>query len=341
VIRRTPAERYYKYLVIHPGCYDDQHIKDIAFELGLDYLGDWYIQWLRDRMRPPSPFHPEDETHTRSQQYLLREGLLKVFLPDKDMDKATRILSRPRWRELVETLILSRAPLPAIVHALRVRHSVVATEAAIRLYKYYYWDIDLLDSTEMRALLEMRYTGGLFTSSATPGADLSRLSQMPALEKSRYNDPRYAAARLPASPISAVIAQTNLGVMPKKVDVELVVSHTLAMASCRTLEAAYLGGPGGAQISQGFSAVAETMTRLKEAVVNPETNLREDLRRITVATTTVIVPTLRELTGGNHTVNIQPDAKPDADEIFEEDDDAIEGIDAAEFEDRDPADANS
>jgi len=338
VIRHSPAENYFKFLVIHPECYDNGHIKDVAFDLGLDYLGDWYIQWIRDRMRPPSPFYPEDSKHNKSFQYLLRENLVQAFLPDEPMKKATRILSRPRWRELVETLLIAQAPFDAVVHALRVRHRFVADDATIRLYKYFYWNIDLLDSTDMRALLELRYTGGFHPA----GEDKERLVQFPALSKNRHNDPRVVAARLPACPISSVLAQLHLGVMPKGVNMEAVVQTTLMTSSIKTLEGTVMGGQNGAQIAQGFAAVAETMTRLKESVVNPETNLREDLRRITVATTTAVVPTLRQLTNGNHTVNVQPDARPDEDEPpLDEEDDVIEGVDLADFEGVDPADANT
>lgn len=335
MIRHSPAENYFKYLVVHPECYDNGHIKEISFELGLDYIGDWYMGWLRQRMRPPHPFRPEDPKHEKSQQYLVREGLARAFLPDKHMEKATRILSRPRWRELVETLLISQAPHNAIVHALRVRHRFQCEDHTIRLYKFFYWNIDLLDSTDLRSLLEMRYTGGFHSV----GEDKERLAQFTALSKNRHNDPRVVAARLPASPISAQLAQISLGVIPKRVNLEQVVQTTMTVATFKSYEGTLLGGQNGSQISQGYGATAETMSRLKEAVSNPEANLRDDLQRITVATTSVVVPTLRELTGGNHTVNVLPDAKPDADEPLIEEEDELDGIDASEFEDRDPADA--
>jgi hypothetical protein len=336
MIRHSPAENYFKYLVIHPECYTDGHIKDVAIELGLDYIGDWYIQWLRHRMRPPVPFYPEDQCHAKSYQYLLRESLVQAFLPGKSMEKANRILSRPRWRELVETLLIAQAPFEAVVHALRVRHRFIADADAIRLYRFFYWNIDLLDSTQLRSLLELRYTGGFHSS----GEDREMLAQFPALSKNRHNDPRVIAARLPASPISSVIAQLGLGVMPKRLNLENVVQATMITSTLKTLEGTIMGGQNGAQISQGYGAVAETMSRLKEAVVNPETNLREDLKRITVATTPNVVPTLRQLTAGNHTVNVQPDPKPEEDILDDlDEEDVIEGVDASEFEGMDPADA--
>jgi hypothetical protein len=335
VIRHAPAENYFKFLVIHPECYDNGHIKDVAFELGLDYIGEWYIQWLRQRMRPPVPFYPEDRFHVRSYQYLLRENLVQAFLPDKSMEKATRILSRPRWRELVETLLIAQAPFEAVAHALRVRHRFVADADAIRLYKFFYWNIDLLDSTELRSLLDLRYNGGF----NTVGEDKERLAQFSSLSKHRHNDPRVVAARLPASPISSVIAQLGLGVIPKNVNLESVVQAAMMTSTLKVLEGTIMGGQNGSQISQGYSAVAETMARLKDAVVNPEANLREDLRRITVATTPTVVPILHQLTAGNHTVNVQPEARPDDDEPLDEEEDVIEGVDASEFEGMDPADA--
>lgn len=250
---------------------------------------------------------------------------MKVFRPTPAMKRAYKILAKPRLRELVETLLISHAPFEVVVHGLHVRHNFQSDEETIRLFKHFFWDIDLLDSMEMRALLEMRYSGVL-----EGGNDKEKLVQYPFLTRMRHGDPRIVAAKLPSSPLASMLTQMQMGVMPKSIPTAEIVQSTLDMANYRAWEAVHYGGPAGAQMGQGFTAIAEGMGRLKELVVNPETGLREDLRKIGVATTTITVPTLHQLSAGNHTVNVHPDARVDAIEVEGE---SVDDDEDGEFED--------
>lgn len=310
MIRTSPAENYFKYLVTHPKTYENAYIKTIAEELGLDYLGDWYIQSLRRRVRPPAPFYPEERTHLPSQRFLMKEGLLSVYLPDKHMQEALRILARARVRELVETMILSGAPTEAIAHAVRTRSKLRVGKEAIRLFRYYFWNIDLLDSLQMRALLEMRNSGAFMDTQE----DAHR-RQVPALNRFRHTDPRAIAARLPSSPLSALAAQMELGALPRKLDLGHVIEQTRQAAVIQTFLAVQSGGPMGSQMGQGYAMIADVMNRLKADIVNPEDELREELRKISVATTKSQIPTMKSLTGGNHTTSLQPEPRSKDEEV--------------------------
>lgn len=326
MIRRAPAEGYYKYLVVHPTTYENGYIKEIAKELSLDYLGDWYIQWLRERLHPPTPFHPEDLTHAKSQKFLMGEGLVRAFHPNEHWFSVLRLLNKPRLREIVETMLLSRAPYAAISHALDARHGVKFSSEAVRLFKYYFWDIDLLGSMEMRALLDMRNNGALAELD-----DKDMLAQVASIKRMRHTDPRVVAARLPHTPLAAALAQLELGVLPKKMDLGVILEQTMSVALLRGAEATYNGGPLGASMSDSFFRSAETLHRLKSAVVNPEDKLRKDLKRISLATTDRRVPTVAQLTAGNHTTNVHPEPKVAVavvDAVFDEDVDNVDEEDS-------------
>lgn len=326
MIRRSPAEYYFKYLVVHPLLYENAFIQDVARELGLDHLGEWYITWLRERVRPPSPFFPEDVQHVKSQRFLLREELERVFNPNKAMDQAVRLLNRPRQRELVETMVLSRAPDQAIVLALQSRHSTKVSEEAVRLFRHYFWNIDLLESVEMRALLDMRHTGALATDD-----NKDAQKQIGSIKRMRYTDPRVVAARLPNSPLTAVLAQLELGVFPKKIDLAAVIERTRDIAALRALDSVSSGGPQGMQMGQGYALIVDVMHRLQASIVKPEDKLREDLKKISMATTPRQVPLLSQLTSGNHTTNVHPEPKSD---------EAVPAVIDAEFSDGDDQDAD-
>lgn len=300
MIRHSPAENYFRFLVAHPKCYDNKYIESIAAELKLDYLGDWYIQWVRGRVVPPKPFHPEDPTHRASYRFLVREGLLNAFVPNRGYNEALRILAKPRWRELVESMILAGAADDIVAHALRVRQHATMSDDGIRLYKHFFWNIDLLESMEMRVLLELRHSGMLTAD------DVGQKHSL-ATRAFRHTDPRVVAARLPSSPLAGLVTQMELGVMPRKIDMGEVAERTMEAALLRTYASVQSGGPLNAQMGQGYAVIADIMGRLKQVLVNPEDKLREDLKRISVATTPQKVPTVAQLTGGNHTTNVHPE----------------------------------
>lgn len=301
MIRRSPAEYFLKFLVAHPGCYDDAYVGNVARELGLDVLGDWYLLWLRQRCKPPSPFHPEDNDHAPSVKFKLREQIEFAYVPDEAMTRATRLVMQPRPRETVETMMLSGAPNEAIVHTLQKRYQFRCDDLTMRRYKHYFWNIELLDSTEMRALLDMRHNGVL----NHPSKEVKE--QYQSLNRMRYTDARTVAAKLPHTPVMALVAQMNAGVMPQRMDVAQVVDTAFKQAVAKVALHTGLGSPQDAQMAQSYSIVADVMKRLKDTVTNPEDQLREDLHRISVATTPNKVPTIRALTAGNHTVALQPE----------------------------------
>jgi hypothetical protein len=304
MIRRSPSEYYIKYLVVHPDGYDNDRIRSICTRLDIEILGNWYLDQLRSTVRPPSPFFPQDPSHWPSQKFIQRECLRSIFAPNESMLKAQQILEKPRLRELVEVMVLSGAPSEAISRALAVRARYICDEHAITLYRHYFWDIDLLDSNEMRAFLKLRLD-------AVAGSNDPEIkAQYTHLTKSRYTDPRVVAARLPTSPLSALLSQVQMGVLPKGVHLQDVLESVRFMASLRALEASTVGGPQGAGDGQGYMVTADIANRLLETIVKPEDQLRKDLMNISLKLSGKTVPVIAELTGGRHTVDLQPEPKP-------------------------------
>ncbi len=122
-----------------------------------------------------------------------------------------------------------------------------------------------------------------------------------------------------------LVAQMNAGVMPKKINTAELVDAAFAQCLVKVNESYTAGGPHGAQVSQSYAQTAEVLLRLREAVMNPEDKLREDLARINIATTPNRVPTIKELTQGSHTQNVQPD--PVRQDVIEVEADVIDDDD--------------
>ena len=83
---------------------------EVAIELELDYLGDWYLDKLRSRLHPPVPFFPGNKRHLASQRFLVGERLTAFFHEIKSFRRACELVERPRLRELAEVMLLAGAP---------------------------------------------------------------------------------------------------------------------------------------------------------------------------------------------------------------------------------------
>lgn len=306
MLLRSPAEFYYKHLVIHPDRYDDATIMTMAGELGIDWISDQYIARLRARMVPPDPFYPGDDSHNPSHSYLTDQRLLFFFHPDRDMHLAREILDQPRAREFVETMLLSHAPYDAIAKVV-TRQGVPCTRGAVERYAHHYWNVGLLDSTQMKILLQWRFEriGVTFNKTDEGGLHVDS-SLFNAGKRASYQDPRRLAADLPFSPFAALLVQMRMGVMPEKIDVATRMTAVRDMATVRALESMHFATPGDANRALSYVTAAKIMQELLETVHKPDEQLREQLSAIALRTDDRPVPSIHQLSAGRHTVDLQP-----------------------------------
>ncbi len=297
---RSPAELYVKYLLAHPARYSTAMVRKCLEELSIFYLGDDYVEYLRSRMVIPDPFHPQNKMHQKSHRFLLAENIRSLFIPTHDTKLALKLVEKPRVKEFVETMLLSHAPVAAIstrVLALGTQ----ATPAAINEYKKYFWNTDLLTSTQFRTILEMELNQNILDNDLPQVADRKR-----AMKKASYLDPRKLAADLPSSPITALMAQMRMGVMPNRMELGKIVESAQAMGSLKVLEAIMFGSPQDSSRALNYSMVVKNMTEVLESVVKPDEHLREQLQAIALRTEAAPVPSIHTLSAGRHTVDVLP-----------------------------------
>ena len=300
MIRRSPAELYIKYLIIHPRGYRNDEIKDVLTFAQLDFIGDWYVDRLRLELQVPTPFYPRITTHVRSQEFLLQNGLRRFFQPDEAVRQAFDVLQKPRVKEYVETLLISNAPPSSLSHYLKSYMHFTIGFDGIMFFKNAFWNVDLIDSVELRALLQRR-------GEALEGhTDPQVMAQHRAFKKASYNDPRRAAAEMPFSPVSTMISMMKMGFFPGKFELAKLAEGTRIGALARSYEATFRDGPEDHVKARDYANTAKMITEILENIVRPDEQLREQLSAIALKTDDVRVPVIHELSGGAHTVDIAP-----------------------------------
>lgn len=298
---RSPAEFYFKFLIVHPDGYDNATLKGFAEERGFDWISDEYVNRLRARMRVPEPFFPADRFHSPSIKFLREQQLLLLFQPDDDARAAIALLDVPRAREFIETMLLSHAPIDAIAKTV-VRYGRPCTRRTIESYAHFFWNVDLLDSTQMKVLLNLRFER---IGEASAGTTASP-SLHAAGKKASYQDPRKLAAELPFSPFAALLVQMRMGISPGTHDVAQRMTATRDMAAMRALESLHFATPGDASRALNYAMTAKIMNELLETVQKPDEQLREQLSAIALRSDDRPVPSIHQLSAGQHTVDLQP-----------------------------------
>lgn len=296
---RSPAEFYIKYLACHPDKFTTDAIKERLLDEGLDFISPKYIDGLRAKLKPPKPFHPTDQKHFPSYRFLLNERIDRIFHPDAAMQTAKEILARPRAKEFVESMMLVNAPLTAIAGFITRHRKIFCDVRALETYQHYFWNTDLLDSTQTRLLLQMRID--------TVAEAVPEFKDKKSLLKSAYyKDPRTVAANLPYSPTSAMLTQMRMGIRPTRAEIALRMMEARDTAMIRAIEAVQTDGMGDDQKFMNYVNGGRILEELLQMVAKPEDALRKQLSSIGLRTELAPVQTVHSLTGGQHTVEIAP-----------------------------------
>lgn len=218
-----------------------------------------------------------------------------MFVPDPASDRATELLDKPRAKEIIESSLLAFSTDAFIAAACR-KNGYACNAATIERYRHFYFNVDLVDSLEMKALIEMRT---MSDSTNDPDEKMANV----ALSKAHYSDPRRIAAKMSISPLAGLLNQMRMGFMPSSVELSRIASAARTTATIRTLEELMTGLP---ERAQGFALTAKLMTEILESVGDAEEELYDELRTLALETEKSEVPHIKELSAGHHTLDVQP-----------------------------------
>lgn len=304
MIRRSPCERYIKFLLSHPNAFSIEDICNKLQEMGLDYASEWYLERLKKRLHVPSPFFPFDKTHLPSQRFLVKEQLKGFFFPDDDEKVAHDLVKMPRVKELIETMTLAEEPLIVTSQMLQ-RQGKKCSVTALKRYCAFYWDLALVDSVEVHALLRLRVERLVIRADGEEVHPYDRL-QHEALKKASYKDPRRLVTDMPITPLAGLINRMRMGYMPSSVDLGRLAQATRMMSVVRAFSESMSGAPDSAARARDFSVVARVMTEIITEMGSPDLDLKKELQQLALQTEDIRPPTIHQLSGGHHTVDLQP-----------------------------------
>lgn len=298
MIRQSPCAYFIKALLVHPDRHSTKKVAQIIEEKALDPLNEEYIDGLRAKLRKPEPFYPTDPFHSPSRRFLIKERLESFYFQDEVMRQANAVLASPRGKEFIESMLLSGAPAPAIARVLMERFRLPCTDKTVQRYAHFYWNLELVDSTEVRALLQLRVDNLQFSPNQNHQA------QFVAVRRASYKDPRKVAAGLPSSPLSALLSQMRAGVMPREVNLNEVLGRVRDAGALRALESIMNGSLEDAQAATLFMSASKTAMDMLDGLATPEAAVLDQLNKIQINSVETGVPSIQELSGGNFTTDV-------------------------------------
>lgn len=295
MVRRSPCEKYIKYLITHPDNYPDDHIKKLLDAQQLDYIGLPYLKYLRLTCVPPIPFYPDDETHRPSQRFLRKEEIEDIYLPDDTMKTANKLLDTPQAKEIIESLLITKA-VPAWIHAALRRNGIASTPDAIRRYKHYYFDLGLVDERELRQIMNVR-------AIPEPTEDATEQKLNSQLLYAHRMDSRSILSKMSSSPMASLMNVMRMGIIPNNLNVAKIARAARAISAVGVVDCAL---QGKTEMARDYAITAKMMSDMLEQVGEVEEDLQEGLARIALATDSREVPHIKELTDGEHTLDVEP-----------------------------------
>ncbi len=298
MIRRSPAEYYIKYMILHPSMKTDEDIVRDLRERQLDYPGGKYLERLRSKLVKPANFDPLNETDSKSYKFLHKHKVNKLFFPDTYTREAVAILETPKAKEIVEAMLIAEEPTFVISKRLE-RFNLRVSMGGVEHYEHFFFNTKLVDPTELRALIDLRVDDMLLD------ADMETAARHKALKHANYSDARYQSVNSSTPYVAALRLQMRHGLMPTKVDYGRLAECVRMAALLAAYETLGKMSPRAAADARDFATVAATMDALLVAKGGGTSELQNSMQSIALAVDRGRVPTIASLTSGNFTDSIE------------------------------------
>lgn len=298
MIRHSPCEYYLKYLVVHPAGYTNLAIRDLLDSYQLDWIGNTYVDKIRNFCRPPPRFDPTDKMNVESQKFLLQEGIHELFHPNAGTKTAFQILETPKAKLQAEVIHILNTPLIYAVKTMYLFGLPACTVEGLSQYKKFFYNVDLVDKTELFALLHMRL------EACARSGDADVRMQKDYMKKAFYSDPRVIAARCPRTAASSALVMMRMGIEIEELTTDIILEKAQHMAAMRTWETTYSDAVNSDRVTLNYAQVAKIVSEIRKELIDSEDVLRKSIAQIGVKTSDHKVPNIKEITGGRHTVDM-------------------------------------
>jgi hypothetical protein len=175
----------------------------------------------------------------------------------------------------------------------------------VNRYRFFLFNVNSVDMTELRVALRMR------TTYVEPTGDLYEERVRAEMTRMGHRDSRRLVAEHQSPPVASLMNQMRLGFFPKGLELTNLVQSTFAACLAQANTRAHSGGPTAAAETREFITSAGLLLEMIHDLGSPDAALQKDLQSFILQTEQSPVPYVHELTQGQHTVDLAPIKDPE------------------------------
>ena len=258
---------------------------------------------LRKLHRPPTSFNPFNFSHLPSVNFLKANFIYSLFDRDYVTDQAMKILANPTARMALELCLISGAPYEMCVQVLERQHRVACSRSIVAKYAHFFMNQQVASREDIaQSIYVVDHTWA-----TADDKDLTAV-HIKAERMGYYADPRVIAARMPTDELSRqkVMLQNGISVGIE----ERLPEHINFLLHLAVIDMRAVMGMGGPEMARNTAMMATAIRTLydlaKEMTTADQAAIQEFTQHIQVRNDRGKLPTAKQLTQGNRTMDVQP-----------------------------------
>ena len=319
---KSPSSNYIRYLLCQPTPMIDQAIRDDVVGRDLDFPSTKLVQLLRRQLGArPDPYIPADPTHQPSSRYLYQAGVRPLFFPDQHVKLAWELLDCRDAKTLIETALITHMDLGTIKFLLE-RNGHRSTLRALELFRHYFFNLQDIDETMVRALMKKR-------GMTLPSDDPDEMMTAVAMETAIKRDPRVNITYTGSKRVGQAMLLAQNGVTLQRVQVQKVVAGIRDAALFRAHDELSFGASGASERAKDYGLLAVQMVGVLEQLGSPDDEVAQQIRAFHLKKEQDQVPLLDDIVGqGSVTSDVMPAVHNPEEHLYGDDESADSDIEA-------------
>ena len=151
---RSPSEYFLKYLLSHPLVTVQEALR-AARKGEIEYIPgeEDYLAEVKDRMRFPLNYDPQNSSHRPSMDFLIRERIYDMWYPSRATNQAVELYKAPDMREVLCSLLSTPMPVSGIIKYMHSQFPADIEDQAVAEFRHYFWNVDLLSFQDRKILM--------------------------------------------------------------------------------------------------------------------------------------------------------------------------------------------
>jgi len=161
-----PSTNYVRYLIIRGSAEFDlvgdnaarvayfNEVVDTLIYYNLPALGEVRFDRMVQELNVPQGLQVNNPRHPRTQRFMEEAGVSDIWNPSPAQKETLGLLRRPLAMDTIKILLMGHLTPEEVAARVSLKHRMDVSEDAIRLFAYYFWDVEAVSHIEWKNFLQ-------------------------------------------------------------------------------------------------------------------------------------------------------------------------------------------